>query len=77
MYSLKAQLVTSDYKSSYDAATKALNDQLNQIKAKWESMLSTLNAEDINTSTVIDYNNEVISKIEQNIKYAIALKESL
>ena len=72
-----AQLVTSDYKASYDAATKALNDQLNLIKSKWEDMLSTLDTEDVNVSTAIDYNNEVINKIEQNINYAIALKESL
>ena len=74
---MTAQLVTSDYKSSYDAATKALNDQFEIIKSKWEDMLSTLNTEDVNVSTAIDYNNEVISKIEQNINYAIALEESL
>ena len=74
---MTAQLVTSDYKSSYDAATKALNDQLEIIKSKWKDMLSTLNIEDVTVSTAIDYNNEVINKIEQNINYAIALKESL
>lgn len=67
---MEAQIVTSQNKSSYDAAIKSLNDQLVQLTDKWEELLSSYDPSLVSQSEIVYENNLLIDQINKEIGYA-------
>ena len=71
------QLVTEQSKASYDAATKSLNDQFNQLKLKWQEMLEGYEVTTTGQSELIYRNNLLIKQIENNLNFAKELARNI